>query len=289
MQKLHEGVEWLSRWWRTVLSVFGAILAFGASFFAFFGERDAIVLVWLFIAGSVGTCLAVVSPISEARESHRRIAELEEDLRDAAVIQTQAVEDAKSEGRAEFLLIVDFAIRPLLEKLGPLVRSRLVATKTELATELKGMALSALKEVIDPSIPRLRANYFKLKFPPSGQGPYLQDPVSTAKAPRSHFDLGDKTTESDAILEMLGKTDYVFTADWAEDPPRGFDTTKERGYRTFISASASDGMDVDGMISVDSPEAGSLTEADATVVQLVGTIIAISEAVRDGKRNDTED
>ena len=87
---------------------------------------------------------------------------------------------------------------------------------------------------------------------------------------------------------MLAQGSYVFTPDCVEQPPAGFDTTRERVYRTFISAAASDGMDVDGMISVDSPEAGSLTDADATVVQLVATIIAISEAVRDGKKNDAE-
>lgn len=250
-------------------------------------EDDPVAQGWLLVLGLVGTCLAVAFPIAEARESHSKIAELEKNLTDAKAAQTKAVEDAKREGRAEFLLILDFAIRPLLEKLGPLVRSRLVATKNKLATELKGMAISALKEVIDPSIRRLRANYYKLEYP--GGRPILQDAISTATAPRSRFDLGDETVESDAILAMLASSDYVFTADWEEDPPPGFDVTKKRSYRTFISASASDGMDVDGMISVDSPEAGSLTEADATLVQLVGTIIAISEAVRDGKKNDTED
>lgn len=288
VERLHGAVDWLGRWLKTVLAVFGAVLAFGAGFWAFSVEDDATRVAWLFVVGVLGTLLAVIMPIWETRASHRRITILEGDLKDAEEREAQAAEDAKREGREEFLLVVDFAVRPLLEKLGPLVRSRLVTTKNRLATELKGMALSALKEVIDPSIPRLRANYFKVKYPPSGDGPYLQDPVSTATAPRDRFDLGNKSLESDAILDMLGQAGYVFTPDCIEEPPVGFDTTKERAYRTFISAAAYDGMDVDGMISVDSPESGSLTEADATVVQLVATIIAISEAVRDGKKNDTE-
>lgn len=273
----------------------GAIMVFGAGFWAFLGEDDPNLRILLFALGAVGTVLAVTLPISEARASHREIARLEGKLVTAEENRVEAeadaakeVADAKREGRAEFLLVVDFAIRPLLEKLGPLVRSRWAATKNELATELKGMALSALKEVIDSSVPMLRANYFKVKYPPSGVGPYLQEPVSTATAPRDRFDLGDRSEESDAILEMLAKNGYIFTPDWRTEPPPGFDTSRERSYKTFISAAASDGMDVDGMISVDSPKAGSLTDADAVVVQLVATIIAISEAVRDNKKNDTE-
>jgi hypothetical protein len=289
VQKLHEAVEFFGRWWKTFLTIVGAVMVFIAGFLAFLGEDDPILRGWLIALGLVGTGLAVILPISETRATHRKIVALKADLDREKTNGAQAVEDAKREGREEFLLVVDFAIRPLLEKLGPLVRSRWAATRTNLATELKQTALSALKEVIDPSIPRLRANYFKLKYPPSqDRGPYLQDAASTATAPRDRFDLGNKSSESDAILEMLAKEGYIFTPDWVTDPPAGFETTRERGYRTFISAAASDGMDVDGMISVDSPESGSLREADAVVVQLVGTIIAISEAVRDNKRNDTE-
>lgn len=289
MQKLHEAVEFFGRWWKTFLTIVGAVMVFIAGFLAFLGEHDPILRGWLIALGLVGTGLAVILPISETRATHRKMTALTADLDREKTSGAQAVEDAKREGREEFLLVVDFAIRPLLEKLGPLVRSRWAATRTNLATELKQTALSALKEVIDPSVPRLRANYFKLKYPPSqDQGPYLQDAASTATAPRDRFDLGNKSPESDAILEMLAKNGYIFTPDWVTDPPAGFDTTRQRSYRTFISAAASDGMDVDGMISVDSPESGSLSEADAVVVQLVGTIIAISEAVRDNKRNDTE-
>ncbi|GAA1337725.1 hypothetical protein GCM10009611_04420 [Arthrobacter roseus] len=264
-------------------------MAFAGAFWGALVESDDTLRSWLFLAGLLGALTAVVMPINETRATHRKIAALKADLETERTTGVQAVDDAKREGREEFLLVVDFAIRPLLEKLGPLVRSRWAATRNDLATQLKLTALSALKEVIDPSIPRLRANYFKLKYPSAeGQGPYLQDPASTATAPRDRFDLGDKSSESDAILEMLAKNDYIFTPDWVTDPPPGFGKARKRNYRTFISAAAYDGMDVDGMISVDSPEAGSLTDADAVVVQLVATIIAISEAVRDNKRNDTE-
>lgn len=273
MERLHGFVEWLGRWGKIVLAVLGAILAFGSAYWASLVEDDPTLQYWLFGIGIIGTGLAVTMPISEARASHRRITELEEDLA-----------EAKREGRQELLLVVDFVIRPLLEKLGILIRIELESAKNLLAAELKVLALSALKEVIGPKIPQLRANYFKLRYSSSGRGPYLQEPVSTATAPRQRFDLGDMSPESEAIFYMLVKTDYVFTPDCVEEPPVGFDTSKERAYRTFISASAYDGEDVDGMISVDSPEAGSLTEADAKVVQLVGTIIAISEAIRDGKR-----
>lgn len=287
MDRLHGFVEWLGRWRRTVFAVLGAILAFGAGFWGFLGENNPTLRGWLFVIGLAGTILAVLMPVSEARASHRRITELETALEDAGTNASQAVEDAKRSGREAFLLVLDFAIRPLLEKLGPLVRSRRAATKINLATELKVLGLSALKELIGPTT-LLRANYYKLEYAEDGRGPRLLNPVSTAMVPRESFDLGDGLEESEAILTMLRDATYVFTDDWKENPPRGFDTEVERPYRAFISAAASDGMDVDGMISVDSPEPGSLTEVDASLVQLVATIIAISEAVRDGKKNDAE-
>lgn len=276
MEKLHGGLDWFGRWLRTILGVVGAVVAFGAGFWAFSLEDDPTGVAWLFVVGVVGTLLAVIMPIWEAKASHKTIAGLKTD-----------VTEAERKGRADLLLVVDFALRPLLEKLGILVRTRKAPEKAVLAAELKALALAAIKEVIDPPVPQLRANYFKLKYPAPDR-PHLQDPVSTATAPRDRFDLGNGSSESDAILYMLAEVGFVFTADCVEDPPEGFDTSRERAYRTFISAAASDGVDVDGMISVDAPEAGSLTEADAMVVQLVATIIAISEAVREGKRNDLD-
>lgn len=274
MKRSHRVVDWFGRWLRTILGAVGALLAFGSAFWVFAVEDDPNLPLWLFIAGLVGTLLAVIMPVWETAANHRKITKLKGE-----------VTAAKREGRAELLLVVNFVIRPLLEKLGTLVRTRRGPDKAVLAAQLKVLALSALQSALDPSIPQLRANYFKLRYPTPNR-PILQEPVSTATPPRDRFDLGDKSSESDAILDMLAKGGYVFTADCIKDPPVGFDTRRERAYRAFISAAASDGVEVDGMISVDSPKAGSLTEADATVVRLVANIIAISEAIQEGKKDD---
>ncbi len=290
MEKLHSALRWLDRWGKSVITVVAAALAFGGAFWGSLVDDSDPVLRWvLFGVGLVGAVTAALVPIVESRQLRSRIKGLETDVARVRRQGQQAEADAKLEGRKEFLVALEAGILPLLEKLGTLVRARRAPTKAVLASDLKGLAFSALKEVIDPSIPRLRANYFKLRFSDPGDAMYLQEAGSTATAPRQRFDLTSGTAESDAILEMLAQNKFVFTDDCVENPPAGFDATRERSYRTFISATASDGVEVDGMLTVDSPVAGSLTGADATLVQLVATIIAISEAVKDGKKDDAED
>lgn len=226
--------------------------------------------VWL-SSGIIGAILAALPVLIEKRAAERKIATLQRDL-----------VDAKKQGRKDLLVIIDWALTPLVEQLGRLVRTSPGSTKRQLiASELQTQALNTLKEVIDPSIPQLRANYFKLQYD-EADNPFLKAVKSTAKPTRDSFRTN--TPEGDAVMDMLASAETVFCRDTSVDPPAGFDAGRRRDYKTFISATAFDGVEPDGMLTVDAPKSGALTGADKGLVRLVAALVAISESVRDRKK-----
>ncbi|WP_234754163.1 hypothetical protein [Arthrobacter ramosus] len=282
MQRLHTILDWFGRWWKSIVIVAATAVAFFGAFWGNFAESSSrAAFFWTGVGGAV---VAASLPILETRQLYQKIRALEAKVK---VKQDQAVADvkaAKLEGRKDFLLVMDFALKPLLQKLGPMIRSRRAARRKELGGELKMLALSALKEVIGSSVPMTRANYFKIQPKDGNSEIYLTEAGSTASPPRNRFNLTDRSDQASmAILGMIEEDSYVFTEDIMRNPPPGFDNAIPRKYKTFISAAANDGVDADGMVTIDSPESGSLTEADATLVRLVGTIIALSESIRDAK------
>lgn len=228
---------------------------------------------WLAI-GIVGAVLAALPALIEKRAAERKITSLQRE-----------VVDAKKQGRKDLLVIIDWALTPLVEQLGRLVRTSPGTTKRQLlASDFQTQALNTLKEVIDPSIPQLRANYFKLQYD-EDDNPFLQAVKSTAKPTRDSFRTG--TAEGDAVMDMLASAETVFCRDTSVDPPKGFDAGRRRDYKTFISATAFDGIEPDGMLTVDAPKSGTLTGADKGLVRLVAALVAISESVRDRKKDPT--
>lgn len=195
MENLQKALRWLERWGKSVMTVIAAGLAFGGAFWgALVGDDQPVMRLALFGVGLVGALTAALVPIVESKQLRSRIEGLETDVRRVKRQGAQAVEEAKLVGRTEFLFALEVAVLPLLEKLGNVVRARRAPTKAVLAADLKGLAFSALKEVIGPSIPRLRANYFKLKFSEAGNALYLQAAGSTATAPRERFDLESRNS-----------------------------------------------------------------------------------------------
>lgn len=295
MDRLGRLAGWWQRWCHTILAIAGTVLAFiGAYWGSYSGDDETPWIVWGleipwqfvgFGVGIVGLAMASILPVRETQALNARITQLQREVDEARTDAAEQVEQARVDGREELLFIMDFVLLPLLRRLGPLTRTapRSTARKT-IATEIRMVSLAALKEVIDPAIPRLRANFFKLEYAPDDSA-YLVEAGSTATPPRQRFDLSTPGEEADALLEMLATGEYVFTRDCMLDPPKGFDGSRPRSYRTFISASATDGSEVMGMVTVDSPEIGSLTEGDAVLVRLIATVIAVADAIAEGKRD----
>lgn len=133
--------EWLGRWWKSIVVVVAAFAAFGGAFWGSLATETKFQVLG-FVIGGVGTLAAALVPIWETRQLHTQISDLQNDVATAQQEKREGIEEARREGREDFLLIVDFVLKPLLDKLGPLVRS------TPLSAEVQVLGWAAAIERI---------------------------------------------------------------------------------------------------------------------------------------------
>ncbi len=76
---------------------------------------------------------------------------------------------------------------------------------------------------------------------------------------------------------MLDGPGYTFCADVDTVPPPGWDASKARKYKTFISVAAQYAGRPVGMVTVDSTALGDLDEGDVRVAGLFATLIAMTD------------
>lgn len=264
------GAHWLDTWWRLVGSVVGGIFALVGPYLGALSDNTVLQGVGL-VVGIIGLLIASILPIVEKNNSNREIAALKKDL-----------VDAKEEARADFLFVTNFSLTPLVQKLSKVVLARKGSRDLEAqAAELRTQALGVAREVIGGEHRRVRANYFKLEYLPADRSRLVQA-GSTATPPRDYFDFD--TDEGEEVLNMLAQNGSRFCPSVVDDPPPGWDMTKQRDYETFISVTSTTfpGQEPDGMMTVDGSQRGDLTEADISMLRLIATIVALSESQRNG-------
>ena len=64
-----------------------------------------------------------------------------------------------------------------------------------------------------------------------------------------------------------------------ENPPPGWDTTKQHDYRTFISVSVIAGYTAYGMLTLDALEPGELTTEDKGLLRLMAGVLAAAPSL----------
>lgn len=263
---------WIADWGWTVVAGVGAVLAVGGPFWGNFRTDET--ERWIaFIVGAIGALVALAIPLREKLQMRGRIAELEGEVKAAKVL-----------GRAEFQYSLNYLLTPLLWKLGRLARTRPgTAERATAAGELKVKALDFLMRVTNPKETGLRATFFKCE----GQGDELRlvADESTGEETRRVFD--STTIEGRRALGVVqagaaGTTDFAENLD--EESADRIDKNEPHSYATFASAAAYDGVEKIGLVTVDGQRPGDVTEVDQYVVRTVGTILAISEALRGNKR-----
>ena len=97
--------------------------------------------------------------------------------------------------------------------------------------------------------------------------------------PTSRFNLGADTPYVE-IVTMLNTHKAVLYDDVDEQPPQGWDPTHTHGYRCFVRAPIRSKRHIYGMLTVDTPEPGTLGETDAELLSTVTTILAAGYAAQ---------
>ncbi|MDR6639616.1 hypothetical protein [Paenarthrobacter nitroguajacolicus] len=263
--------RWLSVWGTTILAGIGAIAAVGGPFWGNFRTEES--ERWIaFGVGALGALVALGIPIGEKVKLHRRISRLESEAKTAYV-----------RARADLQYTLNLLLDPLLRKLGRLARTRPGSREREsAAVELKVRALHFLMRVTNPEETGLRATFFRCEG--TGQDLRLVADESTGTETREHFD--SSTVEGRRALRVVTERLTDWSENIANEPEDRIDKDRHHGYATFASASAYDGVEKIGLVTVDGQKPGDIAKVDQFVVQTVGTIIAISDALRRNKRRE---
>lgn len=259
------------------MSALGGVLALAGPYFGQLSDSPKWQGIGLII-GVIGVLAAAVLPVFETFRHQSEIGEANRKLDEAIENGAELETEAEIRAREDYLLLIDWTLGPLTKKLAEVLGySRKSRRFDSAAAELKTQILSSAKEVVGAEPTHVRANYFALEWLPTGKA-ILRAAGSTAHPPRDHF--SEDSEEGKQVFDMLAENGYLFCDDLLLNPPPGWDETKERTYRTFISVTVQCDSEPVGMLTVDARDPGDLDEGDVALIKLLGVILAISESQR---------
>lgn len=216
-------------------------------------------LVWLVIGQALATGLAFLIPQARQVIASRSGATAEEREIDARVETRVAMNDA---------------LDPILRLLGALALEADEVTRNQMRAQAVPLVLKTAAEFIGPD--RSRACWFRLEAgPPKELVP--DQSVGRAGSPSTTFTEG--TQSGDAALGMVLADEDRLCEDIETSPPPGWDSSKERDYRTFISVSVIAGDTAYGMLTLDALEPGDLTVEDKGLLRLMAGVLAVALSV----------
>ena len=96
-------------------------------------------------------------------------------------------------------------------------------------------------------------------------------------APTTTFTAG--TPAGDAAIGLVLSDEDLLCEDLESAPPLGWDLSKERDYRTFISVSVIAGDIAYGMLTLDAVEPGTLDVEDKALLRLMAGVLAVALSI----------
>lgn len=176
--------------------------------------------------------------------------------------------------RAEFKITLDDMLQPLVRELSELTSERSVVRRRELTRSFIVTAANAALGLTEANRPRVTV------FP--RQGDVFEHGVSRGRgdAPVSRFARG--TVEGDAVWRSAEADELRFVRDVNAAAPDGWDRTRVRSYRTFITVPIRAGDDLVGLLTINAPKPGDLTSDDAGVMRVIASLIGVAIGANGG-------
>lgn len=185
-----------------------------------------------------------------------------------------SAEEREDDVRVETRVAMNDALDPILRLLGNLALETDPRHHEELRAQAVPLVLATAAEFIGP--PRSRSCWFRLE-----QGARVRlvpvESVGRAGSPTTTFTSG--TRAGDAAIGMVLADEDRLCQDIASDPPPGWDSTKDRDYRTFISVSVIAGDTAYGMLTLDAVDPEVLTVEDKGLLRLMAGMLAVALSV----------
>ena len=216
--------------------------------------------VFWFIAQVVATALAFGIPQLQqiaARQGEKTAADREVDVR----VDTRAT--------------VAGALDPVLHQLASISVARDQVEREKLIEQVIPFVLEAAAKLIGSE--RSRSCWFELS---DEQQPRLVPVLHAGRAgsPTTTFEPG--TAAGAAAISMVLTGENRICEDIDAAPPPGWDASKQRDYKTFISVSVIAGDTAYGMLTLDALRVGDLNTDDLNLLGLMGSALAAALAQR---------
>jgi len=175
------------------------------------------------------------------------------------------------EARVATLVTMNDALDPILRLLGRLALENRKVERDKLRAQAISVVLIAATQLIGPD--RVRACWFRLDPGP----PLALVPVdSIGRSGSASTTFAEGTASGAAVIEMVQSDGDRLCEDIQVDPPPGWDSTKVRDYRTFISVSVIAGDTAYGMLTLDALEPGDLSRDDMRLLRLMAGALAVA-------------
>ena len=178
------------------------------------------------------------------------------------------------DARAETRLAINDALEPVITLLGNLASEPRGAERDKMKEKAITLVLTTAADLIGPE--RSRACWFRLEAGPPKQ---LTPVEHVGRAGSATTTFVEGTPAGDAAIGMVLADGDRLCVDIETDPPPGWDSSKERDYRTFISVSCIAGDAAYGMLTLDAVEAGRLTIEDKGLLRLMAGVLAAALSV----------
>jgi GAF domain-containing protein len=188
----------------------------------------------------------------------------------------KSAEEREFEARVQTFLRMNDALDPIMRLLGDLASEQQPVEREKLRAQAVTVVLMSATQLIGPD--RARACWFRLDAgPPKRLVP--TDAFGRAGSATTTFEEG--TPAGDAAIGMVLDDEDRICEDIATDPPPGWDSTKERDYRTFVSVSVIAGDTAYGMLTLDALDPGDLTRDDMRLLRLMAGALAVALSVQE--------
>lgn len=213
----------------------------------------------LFVVQFVATGLAFLIPqVRQVRAERREV----------------TAEEREIDARAETRLAMNDALEPVITLLGNLAVEPRKAERDKMKEKAITLVLTTAADLIGPE--RSRACWFRLDEGPPKQ---LVPAEHVGRAGSSTTTFVEGTPSGDAAIGMVLDDGDRLCEDIKTDPPPGWDSSKQRDYRTFISVSCIAGNSAYGMLTLDAPDPGDLTGEDKGLLRLMAGVLAAALSV----------
>jgi hypothetical protein len=230
---------------------------------------------WWTLFGVASLAAAIVAwydknASAKAKENYEiKIQELETKYQNELDLQTSATRVA-----------LEDALDPLIESLGAVATAEDPKERHAKASQVVLQGLHAIAFAISKNGARIRANYFTVVLPsPRHEDFRLVRTQSTGRSGKPRDEFNYKNEHDRGIFDMLMQDKTRFEPDIAAGLPPGMDPDRNRDYCTFISVPARVGQYVEGLVTVDAPTEGDLSESDIPFIRAVATVIATASVL----------